>query len=294
MRSSRRAYPGGLIDYAVMPPHEPDGYTSISRAGSIGVSFTGHRRAVRQYRNGPTLETDILPGTSFLTSSAELRWLRIREPSESLEIYPTSELIRTVSVELSGSGWPALPDLGGVADPIIWSVAASFRASLLGGRRMTELESEARLHLLLRHVLITYGGLRHTGSARGRLDPVRLNRVADFVEGHLEGRLRLGDLAQIAALSHFHFLRVFRRTTGLTPHGYVTARRMERALRLLQSTDRPISEIAARLGYANPAHFRQAFRKAFGEVPGEIARVGRSRTKAAGPEPQNRIGAYGV
>jgi AraC family transcriptional regulator len=272
MRSSSRAYPGGFIDHAVMPPHEPDGFTSTSRIGSIGVSFTGHRRAVRQYRHGPTVETDIVPGTSFLTSSAELRWLRIREPSESLEIYPASELIRTVSVELSGSGLPALPDVSGVADPIIWSVAASFRASLLGGRPMTELEAEARLYLLLRHVLITYAGLLENGSARGRLDPARLHRVADFVDAHLEGRLLLGDLARIAALSRFHFLRAFRRTTGLTPHGYVTARRMERALRLLQTTEDPIPMIAARLSYANPAHFRHAFRKAFGVAPGDIAR----------------------
>ena len=78
------------------------------------------------------------------------------------------------------------------------------------------------------------------------------------------------DAAELAALAAH--LRAFRRTTGLTPHGYVTARRMERALRLLQSTDWPIPEIAARLSYANPAHFRRAFRKAFGVAPGEIAR----------------------
>lgn len=187
-------------------------------------------------------------------------------------MYPSPELIRTVAAELGASGSPALPDVGGVADPVIWSVAASFRASLLGGRRITELESEVWLHLLLRHVLIAYGGLRENGSARGRLEAVRLNRVAEFVDARLETRLLLGELAQIAALSPFHFLRAFRRTTGLTPHGYVTARRMERALRLLQTTDRPIPEIAARLSYTNPAHFRQAFRKAFGVAPGEIER----------------------
>jgi AraC family transcriptional regulator len=93
-----------------------------------------------------------------------------------------------------------------------------------------------------------------------------------LIETGLEGRLLLGDLAQVAALSPFHFLRAFRRTTGFTPHAYVTARRMERALRLLLSTQHPIPEVAARLGYANPAHFRRAFRKAFGVAPGEIER----------------------
>jgi AraC family transcriptional regulator len=272
MRSSSRSYPGGLIDHAIMPPHEPNGFTSTSRVGSIGVSFTGHRQPVRQYRNGPIVETDILPGTSLLTSSGDLRWLRVREPSESLEIYPRPELIRIVMAELGGKGTLELPDVAGVPDPVIWSIAASFRASLLGGTLMTELESDAWLHLLLRHVLVTYGGLRENGAGRGRLDPLRLNRVAEYVDARLERRLRLDELAQVAALSPFHFLRAFRRTTGLTPHGYVTARRMERALRLLHTTDHPIPEIAARLSYANPAHFRRAFRKAYGVPPGEIAR----------------------
>jgi AraC family transcriptional regulator len=272
MRSSSRSYPGGLIDHAIMPPHEPDGFTSTSRIGSIGVSFTGHRGAVRQYLHGPIVEADILPGASFVTSSAELRWLRVREPSESLEVYLRPALVRAVAGELNGSGSPALPDVGGVADPVVWSVAAAFRAALLGGSTMTELEADTRLRLLLRHMLITYGGLSGSGTVRGRLDARRLSRVMELIEARLEGRLLLGDLAQVAALSPFHFLRAFRRTTGFTPHAYVTARRMERALRLLLSTQHPIPEVAARLGYANPAHFRRAFRKAFGVAPGEIER----------------------
>ena len=119
----------------------------------------------------------ILPGASFVTSSAELRWLKVREPSESLEVYARPGLVRAVAAELDGSGSPALPDVGGVDDPVVWSVAASFRAALLGGRAMTELEADTRFRLLLRHVLVTYGGLPGNGTARGRLDARRLSRV---------------------------------------------------------------------------------------------------------------------
>ncbi|MFL5494583.1 MAG: helix-turn-helix domain-containing protein [Gemmatimonadales bacterium] len=272
MRGSSRSYRGGLIEHAIMPPHEPDGFTSTSRSGSIGVSFTGHRGAIRQYVRGPIVEADIPPGASFVTSSSDLRWLEVREPSESLEVYPRPGLVRAVAAELDGSASAGLPDVAGVEDPVVWSVAATFRAALLGGRPMTELEADTRLRLLLRHVLITYGGLAGNRPVRGRLDARRLSRVTEFIEARLEGRLLLAELAQVAALSPFHFLRAFRRTTGLTPHAYVTARRMERALRLLSSTERPIPEIAARLGYANPVNFRRAFRKAFGVVPGGIAR----------------------
>src|SRR6266487_2098620 len=91
-----------------------------SLIGSIGVSFTGHRRAVRQYLHGPIVEADILPGASFVTSSSDLRWLKVREPSESLEVYPRPGLVRAVAAELDGSRAPALPDVGGVEDPVVW------------------------------------------------------------------------------------------------------------------------------------------------------------------------------
>jgi AraC family transcriptional regulator len=263
---------GALIDHAVMPPHEPGGFTSTSHVGSIGISFTGHRRAARRYRHGPTVEADIPPGATFVTGSADLLWLQVREPSESLEVYPPHELIHAVASELGGSALVTLPDVTAASDPVIWGIVAAFRASLLGGRAMDDLDADVRLRLLLGHVLTTYGGLPPAAISNGRLDARRLSRVVDFIDGRLEGRLALRELADVAALSPFHFLRAFRRATGLTPHAYVTARRMERALRMLRTTDRPVLEIAARLGYANPAHFRRAFRRAFGVAPGEIKR----------------------
>jgi AraC family transcriptional regulator len=272
MQSSIGTDGGALVDHAVMPPHEPGGFTSTSHAGSIGISFTGHRRAVRRYRQGPTVETDIPPGASFVTGSADLLWLQVPEPSESPEVYPPHELIDAVAAELNGSARLTLPDVAAAADPVIWGIAAAFRAALLGGRTMSDLDADVRLRLLLGHVLTTYGGLPPAAHFNGRLDARRLTRVVEFIEDRLEGRLALRELADVAALSPFHFLRAFRRATGLTPHGYVTARRMERALRMLRTTDRPVLEIANRLGYANPAHFRRAFRRALGVAPGEVRR----------------------
>jgi AraC family transcriptional regulator len=263
---------GALVDHAVMPPHEPGGFTSTSHAGSIGISFTGHRRAVRRYRHGPTMEGDIPPGASFVTGSGDLLWLQVLEPSESLEVYPPHELIQAVASELGGSAPLTLPDVTAASDPVVWGIAASFRAALLGGRTMNDLDADVRLRLLLGHVLTTYGGLPPAARPNGRLDERRLTRVVDFIEDRLEGRLALRELADVASLSPFHFLRAFRRATGLTPHAYVTARRMELALRMLRTTDRPVLEIATRLGYANPAHFRRAFRGAFGVAPGEVKR----------------------
>ena len=56
-----------------------------------------------------------------------------------------------------------------------------------------------------------------------------ITRLGDYIEANLTRRLTLGELARVAALSPFHFARCFKATTGLAPHQYVTARRIELA-----------------------------------------------------------------
>lgn len=71
----------------------------------------------------------------------------------------------------------------------------------------------------------------------------------------------------MAHLSPFHFLRMFRQSTGTTPHRYVIDVRMRRAAEMLQRTDRPVSHVAAACGYQSPGHFAAAFRRHFGTTP---------------------------
>jgi AraC family transcriptional regulator len=94
--------------------------------------------------------------------------------------------------------------------------------------------------------------------------------VVEYVDGHLGDRIVLEDLAGAAALSEFHFARNFRATTRLTPYAFVTARRMERARQLLTNTRLSVADIAFRVGYANVAHFREQFVRAFGARPSEL------------------------
>ncbi len=96
-------------------------------------------------------------------------------------------------------------------------------------------------------------------------------RVVDCIETTPAASLRLDDLARAAALSPFHFLRMFRRTTGMTPHAFVAARRLQRARQMLLTTRLSVAAAAHVAGYANPAHFRRAFRRAFGTGPRELA-----------------------
>jgi AraC-like DNA-binding protein len=76
-------------------------------------------------------------------------------------------------------------------------------------------------------------------------------------------------MAREAAVSPFHFTRLFHRSVGVTPLRFLTERRLATAASLLRTTDISVSEIAATCGYARPSAFSTAFLKRFDATPTE-------------------------
>ena len=102
---------------------------------------------------------------------------------------------------------------------------------------------------------------------RGGLPITRLRKVEDYVRAHLAESISVQELAELADLSPFHFSRVFKQSTGITPLQFVTRQRMLRAQQLIRETSRSLIEIALEVGYSNPSHFAQAFRRIVGTPP---------------------------
>jgi AraC-like DNA-binding protein len=86
--------------------------------------------------------------------------------------------------------------------------------------------------------------------------------------------VKLADLAAGAGLSPYHFLRVFRRVTGTTPHQYVIGARLRRATRLLADTSLSITEIAYEVGFADLSNFVRTFHRTVGCSPRDFRRRG--------------------
>ncbi len=102
----------------------------------------------------------------------------------------------------------------------------------------------------------------------------RLRRVVQYIHDNPAGDLTLDRLADVAALSRFHFHRVFRTMTGETCAEAVRRVRCYRASVWLTQTDDPIADIAARAGYDNTQSFNRAFRAVFGKTPAAFRRTG--------------------
>jgi AraC-like DNA-binding protein len=108
--------------------------------------------------------------------------------------------------------------------------------------------------------------------ARGGLPPQVLRRVREYVDTHVQRNIDLETLANTAQLSVYHFARAFKQSTGVTPHGYLLQRRVERAQELLACTDLTLSEIALQTGFADHSHFARQFRQLTGMSPSEVRR----------------------
>jgi AraC family transcriptional regulator len=100
----------------------------------------------------------------------------------------------------------------------------------------------------------------------------KLFRVKELIESRLDADLTLEELANEVGYSRSHFLRLFRATTGMTPHRYVLKRRIEQARRLLRDGDLSIAEVAYACGFSSQAHLTLAFRKECGMTPAEYRR----------------------
>jgi AraC family transcriptional regulator len=95
----------------------------------------------------------------------------------------------------------------------------------------------------------------------------RLRRAIEFMHDNCGRELTLAEIAAAAYLSEFHFARLFKKITGVTPHAYLASLRVERARRLLAETDLPIIEVGAEVGYNSQSHFTKIFREATGLTP---------------------------
>ena len=106
--------------------------------------------------------------------------------------------------------------------------------------------------------------------SRGGLSPAVTRRVCDYIEGHLEERIRLDGLAALTGLSTDHFARAFHQSVGVPPHMYLLRRRLEHVEHMLRKTHAPLSEIAQATGFSDQSHLARHFRRWAGMSPRQV------------------------
>ena len=153
-------------------------------------------------------------------------------------------------------------------DPLIYGIGLAFKREVeldgIGGRLYIDaLTTTLSVHLL------------HRYSARKPifkeyihgLSQYKLRRLIDYIENHMAENLSLAELAGEVGMSQYYFARLFKQSTGLTPHQYVIQRRVARAKKFLLQGKSSIADIALMVGFADQSHLTYHFKRLLGITP---------------------------
>lgn len=162
-------------------------------------------------------------------------------------------------------GLPPLPELMVVGE---LAQAAAWNQSDVG-------LDEAGLWFAFRFVEVA-SGRRQTPPRAGGRDRQRAVDAAMWIAAHSQTDIALDHVASQAGLSPFHFLRLFSRVLGVTPHQYLVRSRLRHAARLLADGDRTVTDVALDVGFADLSNFVRTFHRAAGVSPRGFRLVARN------------------
>jgi AraC family transcriptional regulator len=256
--------------------------SQVSRHGLVLTIRPAERLDVR-YAGMRVKKPPVAGSINVVPAGSSVQWDR-EGSMDLLFIYLEPSLVARVAAESFelDSSRTVMPPLNGLNVPELRSamlaVDAELRTGGVGGSLLAESFANVLAVHLIRHIT---GHRRPKAPADSVLPRRKLHTVVEYIMEHLAGRPTLEQMAAVVHLSAYHFARQFKAATGLAPHQYVIARRVERAQELLRTDGGlGLAEVAFNSGFANQSHFCLHFRRIVGVTPRQF--WGSARTPSLG------------
>ncbi|KWT81314.1 helix-turn-helix domain-containing protein (plasmid) [Agrobacterium radiobacter] len=227
--------------------------------------------------DGDWVANTVNVGDFFLTRTPtpyEMRWRAIGDaPFQVMHLYLSVPLFERVAHDILGcAAPPELRDISGGKDTQLSHLLALVHQELTAEGMGSQLFIQGLAQSLAVHLIRNYASGEAAEDRQNALSGFKLRRAVAYLEEHLAEPFNLAQLAETVGMSEFHFSRLFKKATGLSPSRYFIRQRVARAQLLLQETDTSIIEIGMSVGYSSPSHFAQVFRRESGLPPSHYRR----------------------
>ena len=195
---------------------------------------------------------------SFTVMSLEPEYLE-KVAKEIFDLDPAKVRLKTVE---------------GQRDPVITSIAGTLIREVMNGDAGTRLYAESLANLLSVHLLRHYAEHSREIEKEEKLfsQPRAVVQALKFIHENYATDVSLADIAAAAHLSTYHLTRVFKKSTGVSPHQYVVQVRVNsaRSLLIAGAGNRSLAEIAAAVGFADQSHLTRHFKRVLGVTPKQL------------------------
>jgi AraC family transcriptional regulator len=253
------------VEYHRQPPNEsPEHYLQQHSIGMIlssaigGVALNGKRYGSQPCQSGEMFIA--AAGTDFQSYAVE------EHEFMAIALEPT-DFNDTVHESTNGNLIEFIPHWP-ITDPLIFGIGWALKTELESGGLNGTLYVDALKNALSMHLLHRYFAQKpHRRDFDNGLEPVKLQIVIDYINDYLNRDLHLTELANLVQMSPYYFGRLFKQSTGITPHHYVVQCRIDKAKQLLKRQDLSITYISQQVGFNDQSHFSKTFCKIVGVTP---------------------------
>ena len=240
------------------PRHSHEGYgVGVIEQGALGFYYRGENVVAPAGRINTVNPDEVHTGQA----AAEGGW-------SYRMFYFSAEVLRRMGEEVFGRPI-SLPffTAGVIEDPELAHLIRRTHDQF-SNPRATRLEQDTLWLTMVSRLIGRHTYAPPTLDRAGR-EEASVRRVCDFLDARFDENLSIGDLAAVACLSPYHFIRVFARQTGLTPHAWLMQLRARKAKTLL---DRglAIADVAAQSGFSDQRHLTRTFKRILGYTPGQL------------------------
>jgi AraC family transcriptional regulator len=234
---------------------------------AYGVNYGRHMQ-LRRTLNGRTVEASAGAGQlSVLTPDTPTRWM-FNEPGDVAVVFLRGEVFERAIAEDAGRsrGGVEITPKFAIRDLVLERIAHQLLKEISEPGAASRLVTEELAEDLAAHLIFAHSNVPRRPERSHMIAPSRLRRAVDFMLSNIRSELSLGDIANVAGMSLFHFAKAFKQATGQAPHQFLTAQRMLQARVLLHDKTLSIAQVAGGVGLS-PSHFTVVFRRQLGMTP---------------------------